>query len=102
MVRRYDSYEVARLAELGRTPDTDPNVAVDSPDGSLALFCVEVPEPKVRKNRMHLDLTLTSTEHLDQLMDLGATIVDRQPEWTSMADPEGNELCVFGVDPPAE
>ena len=29
------------------------------------------------------------------LLDAGATILDRQPRWTVMADPEGNEFCAF-------
>ena len=34
-IRPYDRAEVARLAGLGLTPQTDPMVAIDSPDGSL-------------------------------------------------------------------
>jgi hypothetical protein len=36
-VRAYDEAEVARLASLGYTPQTDPSVAVDAPDGSVTL-----------------------------------------------------------------
>ncbi|HET8660798.1 MAG TPA: VOC family protein [Micromonosporaceae bacterium] len=94
-VRPYDDAEVARLAALGHTPETDPTVAVDAPDGSLTLFCVEVPEPRSVKNRMHLDVQLTGAAHLDRLLSLGATVLDRQPGWTVLADPEGNELCAI-------
>lgn len=94
-VRPYDDAEVARLAALGHTPETDPSVAVDAPDGSLTLFCIEVPEPKSVKNRMHLDIRLTSAAHLDRLLSLGATVLDRQPGWVVLADPEGNELCAI-------
>ena len=54
-----------------------------------------VPEPKTVKNRMHLDVHARS---VDELLARGATVVDEQPRWTVMADPEGNEFCVF---PPA-
>jgi hypothetical protein len=96
-VRPYDEAEVARLASLGYTPETDPSVAVDAPDGSVTLFCQEVPEPRTVKNRMHLDLRLSSAES-DRLLALGATVREQHPGWTVMADPEGNEFCVF---PPA-
>ena len=54
-----------------------------------------VPEPKTVKNRMHLDVHARS---VDELLALGATVLDEQPRWTVMADLEGNEFCVF---PPA-
>lgn len=95
-VRPYDEDEVARLASLGYTPETDPSVAVDSPDGALTLFCQEVPEPKAVKNRMHLDLRPGSPEQRDRLVALGATVAAHHPERTVMADPEGNEFCVEG------
>ncbi len=43
------------------------------------------------KNRVHLDV-------YGDVADLerhGATVVDVQPQWTVMGDPEGNEFCVF-------
>jgi hypothetical protein len=51
-----------------------------------------VPEPKTVKNRIHWDV---HTSDLDLLLDAGATVVDRQPRWTVLADPEGNEFCAF-------
>jgi hypothetical protein len=99
-IRPYDADEVARLAGLGLTPETDPTVAVDSPDGSLTLWCAEVPESKAGKNRMHLDVRVGSAAHLDRLLALGATVRQRLPEWTVMADPEGNEFCAFGAAAP--
>ena len=51
-----------------------------------------VPEPKTVKNRIHWDV---KTEDLQLLLDASATVVDRQPRWTVMADPEGNEFCAF-------
>jgi hypothetical protein len=51
-----------------------------------------VPEPKTVKNRIHWDV---QTDDLTLLLDAGATVIDRQPRWTVMADPEGNEFCAF-------
>jgi hypothetical protein len=45
---------------------------------------------------VHLDLrALTSTsEEVDRLVTLGATVVQRYDDITVMQDPEGNEFCV--------
>ncbi|WP_232667868.1 VOC family protein [Pseudonocardia sp. TRM90224] len=99
LVREYDSAEVERLAGLGHTPDTDPAVAVDAPDGRLTLFVVEVPEPKSLKNRMHLDIRVRDAAHYQQLLDLGARLHQVLPEWHTMTDPEGNEFCI--MNPPS-
>jgi hypothetical protein len=92
-IRPYDEDEVARLAARGLTPDSDPSVAIDSPDGSLVFFVQEVPEPKVAKNRMHVDIRLRDQAHLDELVRLGAAVISEHDGWRVMLDPEGNEFC---------
>jgi hypothetical protein len=92
-IRAYDDAEIARLAALGLTPETDPSVAIDSPDGSLVFFVQEVPEPKTAKNRMHLDIRLRDAAHLNELLKMGATILAEHEDWYELADPEGNEFC---------
>ncbi len=65
-----------------------------------SLDFVPVPEPKTVKNRIHWDVTLTDGASVDDLIAAGATILRAQDEeigWTVMADPEGNEFCVFGA-----
>jgi hypothetical protein len=57
-----------------------------------------VPEPKLVKNRVHIDLT-TDDKYaaVEFLISLGATIVhaDVGPtRWFVIADPEGNEFCI--------
>jgi catechol 2,3-dioxygenase-like lactoylglutathione lyase family enzyme len=57
-------------------------------------------DPKVGKNRLHLDLAAldgTQADELDRLTALGATLVDDDPEvpWVVLADPEGNEFCIL-------
>ena len=57
-----------------------------------------VPEPKTVKNRVHWDVTLNEGATIDDLEAAGATVLRRPDEeirWTVMADPEGNEFCVF-------
>jgi Glyoxalase-like domain len=97
-IRPYDEAEVARLAARGLTPQTDPMVAIDSPDGSLTFFLQQVPEPKTVKNRMHVDVRLRDDAHLEELLRLGATVVSEHDGWRTMADPEGNEFDAADPD----
>ena len=70
-------------------------VPIVDPNGKAPLFwIVPVPEPKTVKNRLHLDVFGS----VDELVGLGATVVrarDPEIEWNVLADPEGNEFCVF-------
>jgi Glyoxalase-like domain len=71
---------------------------VDPSGAGPLIWVVPVPEPKTVKNRMHIDVSGS----VDELVALGARLVlargdDR--DWNVLADPEGNEFCVF--DPPA-
>src|SRR5579875_1362421 len=95
-VRAYDDAEIARLAALGLTPQTDPSVAVDAPDHSLVLFCTTVPEQKTVKNRMHVDVRIRDKDHFAELLEMGARILSEHERWIVMADPEGNEFCAVG------
>jgi predicted enzyme related to lactoylglutathione lyase len=55
---------------------------------------VPVPEPKTVKNRIHWDVVSTVAAMQEQ----GATLLrarDEEISWDVMADPEGNEFCVF-------
>ncbi|WP_347350392.1 VOC family protein [Intrasporangium sp.] len=55
-----------------------------------------VPEAKTTKNRVHVDVR---SESLGGLLRHGATLLRRKGDgdigWTVLADPEGNEFCVF-------
>ena len=70
------------------------------PDGDIRLYFVTVPEPKLAKNRAHLDVIprdASQKEEIARLTALGATVSDSQPVgagWVVMADPEGNEFCL--------
>ncbi|MDY7106914.1 MAG: VOC family protein [Actinomycetota bacterium] len=58
-----------------------------------------VPEPKKGKNRVHVDV---SAPALGPILDAGATLLrraDDEVRWNVVADPAGNELCVFVTDP---
>jgi hypothetical protein len=51
---------------------------------------------KLADNRLHPDLrSLTSMdEEVERLVGLGAAVVERFDDITTMRDPEGNEFCV--------
>ncbi|RNL79441.1 VOC family protein [Nocardioides marmorisolisilvae] len=70
-------------------------------DGGPKLLLQRVEEPKVGKNRMHLDLHAEDlSAEVARLVALGATRLDEEPQnmfgttWFRMSDPEGNEFCV--------
>jgi len=73
-----------------------------APDRTPGLLFVRVPEPKTRKNRLHLDLRPDDRDAaVDRLLDLGATRVDvgqGEQSWIVLSDPEGNEFCVLRSD----
>jgi hypothetical protein len=61
-----------------------------------------VPEGKVVKNRVHLDVNPTDREQDEEvrrLVGLGARPADvgqsGAESWVTLADPEGNEFCVL-------
>jgi hypothetical protein len=95
-----------------REDPQDPNEPGDeecmifSTDGRTRLLFIEVPAAKQIKNRLHFDLRPTAGTREDEvarLLALGATEVadHRRPDgsgWVTLADPEGNELCVLRGD----
>ena len=58
------------------------------------LWINTVPEAKTVKNRMHWDVTGDVADFEAR----GATRLWEMPRWTVLADPEGNEFCVFPED----
>ena len=98
-VAPYDDAELARLREMGIDDvEDDPTVLVEAPGVSPRFFFQRVDEPKVVKNRWHLDLVAEDSDtEFTRLLALGATVVaDRREshDWITMADPEGNEFCL--------
>lgn len=93
-IRAYDDEEIARLAALGFTPETDPSVMVDGPGPTLCFQLIR--EEKVAKNRLHLDLRTTDRSgEVSRLLELGATVHQEQDDLTTLLDPDGNEFCVI-------
>jgi hypothetical protein len=68
------------------------------------LTFARVPEGKVVKNRLHLDVNPTDRDQdaeVQRLLDLGARHADvgqtGEESWVTLADPEGNEFCVLAT-----
>lgn len=99
------------LTAWGLPPErwNDANAIVD-PDGvGPRIFIQKVPEPKLAKNRVHLDVMVSASREnkslaalqakADELVAAGATqlqVFDDQVSgrWIVMQDPEGNEFCI--------
>ncbi|WP_420112652.1 VOC family protein [Pseudactinotalea sp.] len=105
----------ADFLERSGVPEDQRNSAsaLEDPEGvGPRIFFQQVPEGKVAKNRVHLDVRTASELRGDErmaaleaecerLLALGATRVDRhEPEQPTsigfivMRDPEGNEFCL--------
>lgn len=108
----FESWD-AFLDNVGMPPEArnDRSAVVDPEGIGPRLFFQKVPEPKVVKNRLHLDLRaapgLTGDERLtalraraDELVALGATVQSEHEAGGMdealiiMRDPEGNEFCL--------
>jgi Glyoxalase-like domain len=100
-----DAGDVARLGEywaaaLNRTwrAKGDSYGYMTGPTAGHTVWVNAVPEPKTAKNRVHWDVTVPSADSVAALVSAGATVL-REPDediyWHILADPEGNEFCVF-------
>ncbi len=95
------------------TYEEDDEVVLEPPAGSPEegvvpdILFLPVPEGKVMKNRVHLDLRPADQAlEVARLEALGAQRVDVGQDdsvtWVVMADPEGNEFCVLRALAPGE
>jgi hypothetical protein len=109
----FDSWEAFLRAQgIPEERWNDASAIVDPEGKGPRIYFQRVPEGKVAKNRMHMDLNvsggpgvplaerrrLVDTE-VERLKRLGATdergAIERDDEyWVRMNDPEGNEFCV--------
>jgi catechol 2,3-dioxygenase-like lactoylglutathione lyase family enzyme len=109
----WDTWEAWLRAMDVPEEEWDEGASIRDPEGVRpSISFLRVPEPKVAKNRVHLDLWVSGGRHVDgavreplirakaeQLLALGATVVEEGagPQGLDhyvLADPEGNEFCV--------
>jgi catechol 2,3-dioxygenase-like lactoylglutathione lyase family enzyme len=87
-----------------------PYVELERPRAGVpkpTLVFQRVPEPKVGKARIHLDIVVVDLEAATRrAVALGASIAEdlaSEDPWLVMRDPEGNEFCLIptpaGADP---
>lgn len=89
-----------RLLQVGIAGRDAHHVWLEPRGSDPALVLQLVEEPKVGKNRVHLDLSSTDpAATLAQVQELGGRIVRRveEPDYALvvLADPDGNELCLI-------
>ena len=94
------------------TYESDDEWVLEPPAGSAQdgvapdLLFLRVPDEKVVKNRLHLDLRPDDQgAEVDRLVSLGARHADigqGEHSWVVLADPEGNEFCVLRPLTPEE
>ena len=84
-IRPYDDIEIARLAAIGCTPETDPIVLVDGPHLELCFQQAEI-DGRDTKRRLHFEL---ATANVVDWSDL-------EVFWTGLADRSGCDWAVFG------
>lgn len=107
----FDCHDPERLAAfwsaaIGVEPDPGGSeffvsIGTTRPDVSPNWFFANVPEDKIAKNRVHLDLEADDpAAEVERLVSLGATHVaskaEHGHEWSVLNDIEGNEFCVSG------
>lgn len=107
-----DPYTLSRwwqtVLDYVEDPD-DPNepgyeeCLIGSRDGHHHLLFIQVPDAKLVKNRVHLDLRPfegSRDDELARLLAIGATALDDRRNadgtgWVVLADLEGNEFCIL-------
>jgi glyoxalase superfamily protein len=103
--------EFAVAKEIPKSAWNDARSVEDPDKKGPRLYFQRVPEGKVVKNRVHIDVNVGGprgtpederrprvAEKVQQLIEAGATILQdvdlRGEHWVVMQDPEGNEFCV--------
>jgi hypothetical protein len=111
VVEPSDESFIRRMIDEGFAQESDTTVhngvlvwregaAIRSPDGARRVLFQLVPELKVVKNRVHLDIRVPADADavVAALIERGATkLHDGQQgphTWVTLTDPEGNEFCV--------
>ena len=101
-----DSADPARIAtwwadrfgvEVHHDHDQESSWLEGPPGPPFGMVFSRVPEPKTVKNRLHWDVR----GELDEMIAAGARLLRARGgdiDWHVLADPEGNEFCLFPPD----
>ena len=91
--------EVRQYRDEGHIVALEPSSSLP---GSMTLVFQRVPEAKIGKNRVHVDMYVGDLDEgaarVEELggrwTEPGTTVDDGDSHWRVMADPEGNEFCI--------
>ncbi|MCC2669986.1 MAG: glyoxalase [Armatimonadetes bacterium] len=100
-------WQEALRYEPREAPEDDWVVLRDPAGSGVNVSLQQVPEPRIGKNRLHLDLyTQEPAAEVERLLALGATrharVCEPDEDFTVLADPEGNLFCVVDKRPPRD
>ncbi len=89
----------SRALEVEVLGDYGEFVLLGGKNSPVSLGLQRVPEPRVGKNRVHIDLRGESpAAAAKRLKGLGASVKEERSQpgltWIVLTDPEGNEFCV--------
>jgi hypothetical protein len=102
-VARFWGAVLGRQGVDGATPENAALLAGDQATSGPRLAFHSVPEAKVVKNRLHLDLMSDSFEpETERLLGLGARklrdVQSDNTRWTTFVDIEGNEFDLIAIE----
>ena len=98
---RMSAFWQEALRYTPREAPEDGWVVLRDPQGNgVQVALQQVPEPRIGKNRLHLDLYTDDQDgEVARLLAIGATRHTRAPgpgeDFVDLADPEGNLFCVI-------
>src|SRR6516164_3266972 len=105
-----DTYDLPKLARFWTQAlgwkilsEREHEIVIGTDENAPVGMCfMPVTDPKIVKNRVHLDLTTSAQDRdqeIERLLAIGARRADigqtGEESWTVLADPEGNEFCVI-------
>ncbi|HEV2362424.1 MAG TPA: VOC family protein [Acidimicrobiales bacterium] len=99
-VATFWSEALGRALDPGASPDYASIGGADPDRDEVSWYFERVPESKVAKNRVHLDLVDPDPATVERLVSLGAKVLATHEigggshSWTVLQDPGGNEFCV--------
>lgn len=82
----------AKLATRSLAPDEA--VLLRDPAGHLPDIWISPAGQLPGPGRVHLDIAAEDGD-LESILAAGGSVVRELPRWTVLADPEGNEFCLF-------
>lgn len=84
------------LLGVGVADRTDSFVELERLPNGIGLGFQKVPEPKVGKVRLHIDITAPDQDAaVERVIALGGRHVEDIKTWRVMTDPEGHEFCLL-------